>query len=83
MNSNEHVDLTSLSKVDELSVRKAILEEMVKENKNQLKDKAMIMLAGAFDKDIELKAKGTIVFLERWIKDIDVEIDRICEAKSN
>lgn len=61
MNVNENVDFNNLSKEDELSVRKILVEQMLETCKTQFQDKAM-------------KSKGLVIFLERWIKDIDKEI---------
>jgi len=74
---SEQLNMAKLSKEDELSVRKAYVEKMLKQCKKQTEDKTMLLLAGAFDDNIESKAKGQVVFLERWIKDIDKEIEQL------
>lgn len=74
---NECINMAKLSKEDELTVRKAYVEKMLKESKKQTEDKVMMLLAGAFADNIESKAKGQVVFLERWLKDIDKEIENL------
>lgn len=70
----ETIDMSKLSKVDELSVRKTYVEKMLKNTKEHLESKAMLLLAGAFDDNAEDKAIGQVVFIERWLEDIDNEI---------
>lgn len=77
----ESVNFLELSKVDELSVRKICIEKILKECKTQVEDKAMLLLGKAFDDKLEVKAQGQIVFLERWIKDIDKEIEGMCPGE--
>lgn len=43
--------------------------------KTQLKNKVMLLLAGSLDKDIEIKSKEQIVFLEKWI--IHLSCDKV------
>ena len=74
---NEQLNMAKLSKEDELSVRKTYVEKMLKECKKQTEDKVMMLLASAMDKDVESKATGQVVFLERWLKDIDKEIEQL------
>lgn len=74
---SEQLNMAKLSKEDELSVRKAYVEKMLKECKKQTEDKVMMLLAGAFADNIESKATGQVVFLERWLKDIDKEIEQL------
>jgi hypothetical protein len=31
------------------------------------------------DKDLEIKTKGMVVFLERWVNEIDKELDKVGE----
>jgi hypothetical protein len=73
----DKLNMAQLSKEDELSVRKAYVEKMLKECKKQTEDKVMMLLAGVLDKDVESKAKGQVVFLERWLNDIDEEIKNL------
>ena len=70
-------DLSKIPKVDELSVRKVYIEAMLKEAKSQTKDKVMLILGGAFVDDIQSKTEGMVVFLERWLGDIDKEINNL------
>lgn len=73
----EKINLSKLSKVDELSSRKIFLEKAMEENKKQLEDKTMLLLGKALDENVEVKIEGQIVFFERWIKDIDKEIENL------
>ncbi len=74
---DEIINLAKISRVDELSVRKVYLEKILKECKEQLENKVMLMLSKSFDNNIEEKAQGQIVFIERWIKDIDKKIENL------
>lgn len=74
---NEELNMAKLSKEDELSVRKAYVEKILKECKKQTEDKVMMLLAGALADNVESKANGQIVFMERWIEDIDKEIKNL------
>ena len=70
-------DISKLSRVDELTVRKAYLEGVLSETKKQLKDNVMLLLAGALVDNSKEKIEGMAVFIERWIKDIEVEIENL------
>ena len=70
-------DMSKLSRVDELSVRKLYVEKMLTEVKKQTEDKVLLMFAKAMDNDIENKATGQIVFMERWIENINDEIKEL------
>lgn len=71
------MDVSKLSRVDELSVRKAYIEKMLIEVKKQIESTVMLLLAQSIDRDVEQKAIGQVVFMERWLKDIDKEIERL------
>jgi len=73
----EETNLLTLSRADELSVRKVILQRYLEEVKKTLEDKVMLMLVGSFDKNTELKLTGTVVFYEKWIDEINKEIKEI------
>ncbi|MBY6950327.1 hypothetical protein [Clostridium botulinum] len=73
----KNTNVSKLSRVDELSVRKIYIEKMVVECKKQLEDRVLLMLNKAFDEDVESKAEGQIVFLERWLQDIENEIKKL------
>lgn len=72
-------DMSKLSRADELSVRKVYIEKMLAEIKKQTESTVMLLLAQSFDKDVEQKAAGQVVFMERWLKDIDKEIEEMQE----
>lgn len=71
------MNILELSKVDELSVRKKYVEAMAEQMKKQAEEKIMLLLANAFDENAETKATGQVVFMERWLDDINKEIERI------
>ncbi|MDU4597579.1 MAG: hypothetical protein E6Y49_06420 [Clostridium sporogenes] len=73
----KNTNLLKLSSVDELSLRKIYIEKMIVECKSQLENRALLMLSKAFDGDVEPKAEGQIVFLERWLEDIENEIKKL------
>lgn len=77
---NKTIDMSKLSRVDELSVRKVYIEKVLKEVKKTKENEALLMLANAFDSKSKEKAIGEIVFMERWISDIDKEIKKIVES---
>lgn len=77
MENNDILNLTKLSRVDELTVRKGFLEKTISKQKEELESKAMLMLAKSFDEQIEEKATGTVVFFERWLKEIDKQIEEL------
>lgn len=70
-------DMSKLSKVDELSVRKVYIKNALSEAEKQVKDDVMLLLGGAFIDNPREKAEGLVVFLERWVKDIDEEIENL------
>lgn len=70
----EKINMANLSREDELSVRKIYIEKILKDCKEQLENKVMLMLGKSFDSNIETKAHGQVIFLERWLEDIDKEM---------
>lgn len=70
-------NLSKLSRVDELSVRKLYVEKMLEEVKKQTEDKVLLMLANTFEDNIENKATGQVVFMERWLENINDKIKKL------
>lgn len=69
-----NLDYTFLKRIDELQLRKHMISKIVEKLKDQLEDKISMLLSKAFDTNIEMKTSGEIVFYERWIEEIDKEI---------
>ena len=69
----DKTNISKLSRVDELTVRKGMLSE----TKKQLKDNVMLLLAGALVDNSKEKIEGMAIFIERWINDIEVEIENL------
>lgn len=59
----------------ELCYRKSMIEAMIKKAEEENKNEAMILLAQAFDKDIKSKYAGNLALLNRWMNDIDKDIE--------
>lgn len=70
-------NISKLSRVDELSVRKLYVEKMLEEVKKQTEDKVLLMLASAFEDNVKSKTTGQIVFMEKWLEDINNEIKNL------
>lgn len=73
----EVVSLNNRVRLLELVVRKQFLEKTLSETKETANNKAMLMLSKAFDDEAESKVAGTIVILEKWLKEIDDEIKEL------
>jgi uncharacterized damage-inducible protein DinB len=77
MENNKQLNFLNLSRIDVLTVRKMQIETIIESCKKQLEDKILMLFAGGLDDNIELKTKGQVVFYEKWIKEINDEIDEL------
>lgn len=61
----------------ELTYRIGILNEMKSKLNDELKNKTMLFLAKALDSGIEEKQVSMIAIIDKWIKEIDEELNTL------
>jgi hypothetical protein len=61
----------------ELTFRFGVLKELKSKMEKELENKGMLFLAKAFDENVEDKHAATITVLNKWMKEIDQELDTL------
>jgi hypothetical protein len=61
----------------ELTFRCGVLKELKSKMEKELENKGMLFLAKAFDENIEDKQAANIIVLDKWMKEIDQELNTL------